>query len=108
MALRVFAGPVNGTGTQLSVAWNASARTATIVFKGSTTREDWITVRRMLCSSLRRALLVFGGACMCISVLDTETVGKTMFYGMMLRMLCCWAHSVNIFACRTSELLSTL
>lgn len=36
-------GPVNGTGTQLSVAWNASARTATIVFKGSTTREDWIT-----------------------------------------------------------------
>ena len=46
MALRVFAGPVNGTGTQLSVAWNASARTATIVFKGSTTREDWITVRK--------------------------------------------------------------
>jgi hypothetical protein len=40
------AGPVNGTGTQLSVAWNASARTATIVFKGSTTREDWITVRK--------------------------------------------------------------
>ena len=40
-----LAGPVNGTGTQLSVAWNATARTATIVFKGSTTREDWITVR---------------------------------------------------------------
>ena len=46
--LTVIAGPVNGTGTQLSVAWNASARTATIVFKGSTTREDWITVREVV------------------------------------------------------------
>ena len=46
--LTAIAGPVNGTGTQLSVAWNASARTATIVFKGSTTREDWITVREVV------------------------------------------------------------
>lgn len=41
----MHAGPVNDTGTQLAVAWNESSSTATIVFKGSTSREDWLTVR---------------------------------------------------------------
>mmetsp|Transcript_18367 Transcript_18367/g.55306 ORF Transcript_18367/g.55306 Transcript_18367/m.55306 type:complete len:738 (+) Transcript_18367:203-2416(+) len=39
----VTIGPVNDTGTQLAVAWNESSSTATIVFKGSTSREDWLT-----------------------------------------------------------------
>lgn len=39
------AGPVNTTGTKLAVAWNDTTKTATIVFQGSQSQEDWITVR---------------------------------------------------------------
>ncbi len=39
------AGPVNTTGTKLAVAWNATTKTATVVFQGSQSQEDWITVR---------------------------------------------------------------